>query len=306
MAKSLKEQREKLGRELNEVAMITRIKASYLKAIEEEDFVKLPVEVYTKGYIREYAKFLGCSYDAAIASYEAYLEDIKGGKENELAKSHYDKRISDNIPSEGIEKIPSPESESMDYSQESPEISIKKGVFSGKGFSQRILVAVSMAGIALLIYLLLPGGKNALPVPQKTEPGVQYKIPDTTPSVPAQDAKQEKTTRSSPAVLPDKSGDKNKTVQKKKHNLDITAVDKTWIQIIIDGADKREMLLNPGEKVNYEANQSIDILIGNAAGVKLKFDGKEFEGLGEKGQVIKLNLPSTIPPPPQPANSSNL
>jgi hypothetical protein len=145
---------------------------------------------------------------------------------------------------------------------------------------------------------------------------VQYKIPDVTPPVPVQDAKQEKTIHSTPAgqagisnaplTPPDKSGDKNKTVQKKMHNLDITAVDKTWIQIIIDGADKKEVLLNPGEKVNYEANQSIDVLIGNAAGVKLKFNGKEFEGLGEKGQVIKLSLPSTAPQPPQPSNSSNL
>jgi cytoskeletal protein RodZ len=316
MAKSLKEQREKLGRELKEVARITRIKASYLKAIEEEDFAKLPVEVYTKGYIREYAKFLGYPSDAAIAPYEAYLEEIKGGKEKNLADIPSDEKTSDNIPSESIEKTPSFKSESLDYSQESQEISIEKGVSGVRGFSQRILVAVSIAGIALLIYLLLPGGKSAPPVQQKTEPGVQYKIPDVTPPVPVQDAKQEKTIHSTPAgqagisdaplTPPDKSGDKNKTVQKKMHNLDITAVDKTWIQIIIDGADKKEMLLNPGEKVNYEANQSIDVLIGNAAGVKLKFNGKEFEGLGEKGQVIKLSLPSTTPQPPQPSNSSNL
>jgi cytoskeletal protein RodZ len=270
MAKPLKEQREKLGKDIKEVARITRIKASYLKAIEEEDFAKLPVEVYAKGYIREYAKFLGYPSDAAIAPYEAYLEELNGGKE----------KTSDNIPSESIEKTPSFKSESLDYSQESPEISIEKGVSGVRSFSQRILVAVSIAGIAFLIYLLLPGGKSAPPVPQKTEHGVQYKIPDA------------------PLTPPDKSGDKNKTVQK-KHNLDITAIDKTWIQIIIDGVDKKEVLLNPGEKVNYEANQSIDLLIGNAAGVKLKFNGKEFEGLGEKGQVIKLSLPSTTPPPQQ-------
>ncbi len=304
MAKSLKEQREKLGKDINDVARITRIKASYLKAIEDDDFAKLPVEVYTKGYIREYAKFLGCPSDAAIATYEAYLEGLKGGE-----------KTSDNTLSESIEKTPSFKSESLDYPQESPEISIEKRISGVRGFSQRIVVAVSIAGIVLLIYLLLPGGKSAPPVQQKTEPVVQYKIPDATPPVPVQDTKHEKTIHSTPAdqagisnaplTPPDKSGDKNKTVQKKIHNLDITAVDKTWIQIIIDGTDKKEMLLNAGEKVNYEANQSIDVLIGNAAGVKLKFDGKEFEGLGEKGQVIKLSLPSKTPSP-QPSNSSNL
>lgn len=342
MAKSLKEQREKLGRELKEVARITRIKVSYLKAIEEEDFAKLPVEVYTKGYIREYAKFLGYPSDAAIAPYEAYLEEIRGGKKKNLT----------DILSEDIEKTPSFESESLDYSQQShakgtvPDLQTglpvslggviesgmppprQKGVLGVKGFSQRILVAASIAGIALLIYLLLPGGKSAPPVQQKTDPGVQYKIPDVSP--PVQDARQEKTTQSAPVgqagisdtpLTPsDKSGDKNKVVQKKRHNLDITATDKTWIQIIIDGADKKEMLLNPGEKVNYEANQSIGLLIGNAAGVKLKFDDKVFENLGDKGQVVTLNFPSTTPkrndpsekiikpesPAPQFSNPSNL
>jgi cytoskeletal protein RodZ len=304
MARPLKEQREKLGKDINDVARITRIKASYLKAIEEDDFAKLPVEVYTKGYIREYAKFLGCPSDAAIAPYEAYLDELKGRE-----------KTSDNTPSESIEKTPSFKSESLGYSQESQEIPIEKSVPGVRSFSQRIVVAVSIAGIALLIYLLLPGGKSAPPVKQKTEPGVRYKIPDVTPPVPVQDAKHEETIHSTPAgqagisnaplTPPDKSGDKNKTVQKKMHNLDITAVDKTWIQIIIDGADKKEMLLSPGENVSYEANRSIDVLIGNAAGVKLKFNGKEFEGLGEKGQVIKLSLPSKTPSL-QPSNSSNL
>jgi cytoskeletal protein RodZ len=316
MAKPLKEQREKLGKDINDVAMITRIKASYLKAIEEEDFAKLPVEVYTKGYIREYAKFLGYPSDAAIATYEAYLEEIKGKKEKNLADILSDEKTSDNIPSESIEKASPFKSESLDYLQESQKISIEKGISGVKGFSQRILVAASIAGIALLIYLLLPGGKSAPPVQQKIEPEVQYKIPDITPPVTVQDAKQEKTIHSTPAgqagisnaplTQTDKSGDKNKPIQKKMHNLDIIAIDKTWIQVIIDGADKKEMLLNPGEKVNYDANKSIDLLIGNAAGVKLKFNGKEFEGLGEKGQVIKLSLPSTIPQPPHPSNSSNL
>lgn len=310
MAKPLKEQREKLGKDINDVARITRIKASYLKAIEEEDFAKLPVEVYAKGYIREYAKFLEYPSDAAIGPYEAYLEELKGGKEKNLADILSDEKTSDNTTLKSIEKSPSFKSESLDYLQESQEISIKKDVSGVRGFYQRIIVAVSIAGIALLIYLLLPGGKSAPPMLQKTGPGVQYKIPDVTPRVPVQDARQEKTIHSTPAgqtpqTPPDKV-DKNKTIQKKTHNLDITATDKTWIQIIIDGTDKKEMLLNPGEKVNYEANKSIDILIGNAAGVKLKFNGKEFEGLGEKGQVIKLSLPSITHQSPQPSNSSNL
>ena len=74
MSKLLKKQREDLGRDLKEVAAHTRIKESCLRSIEEEDYDKMPIEVYTRGYIKEYAKYLGMPIDPALVPYEIYLE----------------------------------------------------------------------------------------------------------------------------------------------------------------------------------------------------------------------------------------
>ena len=52
-----------------EIAETLRIRSDYLKAIEEGTFEKLPVEVYTKGYIREYAKFLKTDPEIVIKAY---------------------------------------------------------------------------------------------------------------------------------------------------------------------------------------------------------------------------------------------
>lgn len=310
MAKLLKEQREKLNKELNEIARITRIKASYLKAIEEEDFAKLPVEVYTRGYIREYARFLGVSPDVAIAPYETYLERIKGGKDKEMEKN--------------VTFVKFPESSAQTEAIEPPSLS---AVSQGSDrrivknipniFSQKIAWwVISLILIVVVVYFLMPKGKENLPIQHKIEPGVQYKTPEIAQSMPSQDASQGKgiQLKASPEpVIPpavqEEAGDKTKPAQgdRKKHNLDITATDKTWIRVVIDGTDKKELLLNAGERVSYEANQSINVLIGNAAGVSLKFNGKEFRNLGDKGQVVTLNFPVTIPTPPtpQPSNSSN-
>jgi len=54
----LKEKREELGLDLKDVAHTLRIQYEYLKAIEKNDFEKLPPDVYTRAYIREYARFL--------------------------------------------------------------------------------------------------------------------------------------------------------------------------------------------------------------------------------------------------------
>lgn len=60
----LKEKREELGLDLKEVAHSLRIQYEYLKALERNEFEKLPPDVYTRAYIREYARFL--NIDSAI------------------------------------------------------------------------------------------------------------------------------------------------------------------------------------------------------------------------------------------------
>jgi transcriptional regulator with XRE-family HTH domain len=55
----LREARERLGLTLDEAAAATRIQARHLQALEEERFEQLPEPVYVRGFLREYAGFLG-------------------------------------------------------------------------------------------------------------------------------------------------------------------------------------------------------------------------------------------------------
>lgn len=55
----LKEEREKKGLILEDVARATRIKKEFLSFIEQGAFHKLPSESYALGYVRNYAQFLG-------------------------------------------------------------------------------------------------------------------------------------------------------------------------------------------------------------------------------------------------------
>lgn len=69
----LKKTREELGLDLKETAHTLRIQYEYLKAIESNNLKKLPAEVYTKGYIREYARFLNIDPMPLIDEYTDYL-----------------------------------------------------------------------------------------------------------------------------------------------------------------------------------------------------------------------------------------
>ncbi len=50
--------REAMGIDLRDAAQQTRISATFLSALEEEDFSKLPGEVFVKGFLKSYGRFL--------------------------------------------------------------------------------------------------------------------------------------------------------------------------------------------------------------------------------------------------------
>jgi cytoskeleton protein RodZ len=56
---SLREARLRQGIELPRVEADTKIRAKYLRALEEEHFDVLPAETYVKGFLRTYAEYLG-------------------------------------------------------------------------------------------------------------------------------------------------------------------------------------------------------------------------------------------------------
>lgn len=69
--------------------------------------------------------------------------------------------------------------------------------------------------------------------------------------------------------------------------LSIEAIEETWIKVLIDGKEVREILLKSGDRVTFNAEKNFGLTIGNAGGVKINFNGKELEPLGPRGKVIR-------------------
>lgn len=79
----LRNRREELGIDLKEAAHGLRIQYEYLKALENDNLDKLPPAVYTRGYIREYARLLGVNPGPLLDEYGG-LEEDEGNTEPEL------------------------------------------------------------------------------------------------------------------------------------------------------------------------------------------------------------------------------
>ena len=73
--------------------------------------------------------------------------------------------------------------------------------------------------------------------------------------------------------------------------LSIITIEETWIKVIIDGRKPKEYSLKSGERLELEAFDGFNLLIGNATGVQLLLNDKPIKILGKKGQVVNIQLP---------------
>jgi cytoskeletal protein RodZ len=76
----------------------------------------------------------------------------------------------------------------------------------------------------------------------------------------------------------------------KPFSLQLKAAEKTWVRIQVDGQPDHEMILQPGEGASYKALKRIHLMIGNAGGLDLIFNGRPLEKFGKSGEVISLTL----------------
>jgi cytoskeleton protein RodZ len=68
---SLREARLRQGFELPRVEADTKIRAKYLRALEEEHFEVLPGDTYVKGFLRTYAEYLGLDGQLYVDEYNS-------------------------------------------------------------------------------------------------------------------------------------------------------------------------------------------------------------------------------------------
>jgi transcriptional regulator with XRE-family HTH domain len=69
LGKYLRDAREAMGIDIRDAAQQTRISVNYLMALEEEDFSKLPGEVFVRGFLKNYGRFLNLEESEVIKRY---------------------------------------------------------------------------------------------------------------------------------------------------------------------------------------------------------------------------------------------
>jgi hypothetical protein len=70
IGRALRVARQRRGKTLEEASRETRVRLDYLDALEHERFDVFGSDVYVRGFLRSYARYLGLKHDKVIAAYE--------------------------------------------------------------------------------------------------------------------------------------------------------------------------------------------------------------------------------------------
>lgn len=71
VGQSLRQARMELGLTLKDLAAVTKIQASLLQHLEDDQFDEFPAEVFARGFLKNYARELRLDVDSVLSQYHA-------------------------------------------------------------------------------------------------------------------------------------------------------------------------------------------------------------------------------------------
>ncbi|MEW6447309.1 MAG: RodZ domain-containing protein [Bacillota bacterium] len=244
----LAQARQTKGISIEKAEEVTKIRAKFLRALEDEEFGLLPGRVYAKAFLRSYARYLG-------------LDDA------ELARE-FDRLYAEK---------PGPEKNQRRFKE-------RRGFNWGRYLNFFVAAAV----IGLLVAFNAVYGKvfnnqvENRPVLQEetTRPAAKPR-----PSKPPA-AVHENTRPSGEADQADsRMGENVQQDQGLNVKLNVTS-DRCWMRVIADGTVAFEGELRAGEERSFQAQNAIKLRLGNAGVVEVSCNGQSFGYLGGVGQVV--------------------
>ena len=74
----------------------------------------------------------------------------------------------------------------------------------------------------------------------------------------------------------------------------VQATDKVWIQVIIDDKETRRATLSPGDRREWSAEDSLQVVIGNAGAILMKWNEQPLKAPRDPGRVLRFRLPDYV------------
>ncbi len=307
----LKSERKKKGLSHSEISEITCLRVYILKALENEDWENLPSPVFVTGFIRSYAQALGLDESRLVSIYQRtfpleasiprpLMEPARSKKPLfvlfvflllTMAVAYYLWKEYPNRQkiSTGPETI-TPAGNTI----EKPKTPIELVAGHEPVSLEKKDETTSATQADLKATVGDSPGAQLEEQKEKTILMTQSDLKTTEGETrDVQKAKkEEKEDRRSSIEIPAQADHETLSIIE-DFPLTLTAYvrERTWLKIYVDDGDPKEYIFNPGNSHEWKAREGFDVIIGNADGIDLEFNGEKIENLGAPGQVVRLVFP---------------
>lgn len=163
------------------------------------------------------------------------------------------------------------------------ELEKEKENIQDKSFFQNKLL-----NIIILLTILLVVGFVIFSVFLLNDSKSLEKVPADDISV--QELKKEESPVFNEEETKDKPNINNKIEGNILHTLEVVAVERSWVQIFVDGKEVFTGILEKGANKKIDGKNKVDLKIGNAAGIVVKKGDDTLGPWGKRGEVIQKSI----------------
>ncbi len=277
-ADELREQREKSGLTLQQMATKTRIDLKFLEAIDQGNFSFLP-DLYVKAFVKQYAKTIGLDESLMIKKFEAAREGKEYDPNPQVIKE--DTTEKETSPTE----LPKTEIPKQTVKYTSPlksyaeEPKQKSGEDENRANKKLMIFGLGGVGliiIAALVYFFVFNKSDKIIVEETPIEEIIEQSKDR--YIENEDAEQ--ITNDSTLV----------SVSADSLYLTFIANEASWVFVVLDNVRTQEFTMNPNSKFSVAALKEFKVTVGNSGGVTLQVNNQPVDIMGRSGFVRHFKL----------------
>jgi cytoskeletal protein RodZ len=262
IGRTLLETREQLGLTLDEAERVTRIRVHHLEAIERGDLEALPSPVQARGFLNNYADFLGLDAEVILLQYAETLQTRR------------------NRDWSGV---------SLREPGTRPSVQVRSRRPRWLSIDLFVAATITLAIISVFVW----GVSRVMAVirqpTEATEMTTGFTVSTSTPQPTESPDVTEPTVASSFIEIPEATTIPTQPILfglTDTINLKVVIEKRSWVLVVVDGEEVLRGRVKAGEIFEYQGGQVVELATGNGAGLRVYYNGQDQGLLGEVGQVV--------------------
>jgi transcriptional regulator with XRE-family HTH domain len=255
IGKTLKEARSRLGLTLEEAERSTRIRTHYLEALESGELAALPSQAQARGFLRNYAEYLGLDHQAILQRYSEFIS-------SQRTRPYRRARLNEAVTQ--------------------PTVRVRTRRISSD------LIIAAVITVTVLSVIIWGFGRVAASLRERAQAASPFLIPTFTPeavvsaaeaAVPTEQPIEQLATTPTATL-------EFEAVLTNVVDLRLLVVQRSLVIVEVDGEEAYRGRPSAGELLEFQGSELVRVSTGNGGGLRAFYRGEDQGLLGEQDEVV--------------------